>query len=225
MLKLSNLSKSYRNSENEKFSIIDIENFSVESGKQLIIAGESGSGKSTLLGMISGILLPDNGEIIIDGTNIVKLSEGNRDQFRAKNIGYIFQTFNLLQSFTVLENVMLGMMFAGKVDKAKAVSTLEKVGLSHRINNKPSELSVGEQQRTAIARAIVNSPKLLLADEPTANLDNKNSFAAIDLIKDLCIENKITLVLVTHQKEIMDRFENVVELESINKVGTVDISL
>ncbi|CAN5450442.1 ABC transporter ATP-binding protein [soil metagenome] len=217
MLELRNLRKTYRNSKNESFPIIDIDNFAAASGKQIAISGESGSGKSTLLGMISGILMPDHGEIIIDGTDIVKISEGKKDHFRAKNIGYIFQTFNLLQSFTVLENVMLGMMFAGKVDKSKAVSTLEKVGLGKRINNKPSELSVGEQQRTAIARAIVNSPKLLLADEPTANLDNKNGLLAIDLIKELCLANNITLVMVTHQKEVMDRFDNVMKMENINK--------
>ncbi len=221
MLELINISKSFKNSEGESFPIIDIDKFSVEVGKQIVISGESGSGKSTLLGMISGILLPDSGEIIINGTDIVNLSEGKRDQFRAKNIGYIFQTFNLLQSFTVLENVMLGMMFAGKVEREKAILTLEKVGLSHRINNKPSELSVGEQQRTAIARAIVNSPKLLLADEPTANLDNKNGIIAIDMIKDLCFQHGITLILVTHQKEVIEKFEEVVGMEMINKAGKI----
>ena len=218
MLELKNLTKSYSNKHGESFPIIEIKDFSIEQGKQIAISGESGSGKSTLLGMISGILMPDQGQIIINGTDITKLSEGCRDQFRAKNIGYIFQTFNLLQSFTVLENVLLGMMFAGKVDKAKAIYTLEKVGLKHRINNKPSELSVGEQQRTAIARAIVNSPKLLLADEPTANLDSKNSFAAIKMIRELCTENNITLIIVTHEKEIMEMFDDVVKLGSINGV-------
>ena len=138
------------------------------------------------------------------------------DKFRAKNIGYVFQTFNLLQGFTALENVMLGMMFCGKADKNRSLSALDKVGLSKRINNKPSELSVGEQQRVAVARAIVNSPGMILADEPTANLDRKNSGMVIELIKELCSMEKIALILVSHESDITDKFKNKRHFSEIN---------
>lgn len=217
MLKINNLKKSFINSQKEKFGIINIPEFSANDSDQISVSGESGSGKSTFLNLISGILRPDEGEILIGDTDIAKLSESGRDLFRSRNTGYIFQTFNLLQAFTSLENVMLGMMFTGKTDRAGAAAALDKVGLSDRMNSKPSELSVGEQQRVAIARAIVNSPVLLLADEPTANLDKKNSVVVIDLIKSLCRENKILLLLVTHEKEVVEQFQLQRSFSEINK--------
>ncbi len=217
MLKIKNLKKSFTNSKKEKFSIINILEFSVNDCDQLAVSGESGSGKSTFLNLISGILRPDEGEILFGDTDITKLPESRRDLFRARNIGYIFQTFNLLQAFTSLENVMLGMMFTGRTDKSRCIEALDKVGLSNRLNSKPSELSVGEQQRVAIARAIVNSPALLLADEPTANLDKKNSGIVIDLIKNLCHENKIILLLVSHEKEVVEEFKLQRYFSDINK--------
>lgn len=216
MLKVKNLKKSYLNSNREKFDIIDIREFDLDSGEQIALTGESGSGKSTFLNLLSGIVKADEGEIILNGTNITKLSESDRDLFRAKNTGYIFQTFNLLQGFTALENVMLGMMFSGNADKDKSISALESVGLSNRINNKPSELSVGEQQRVAIARAIVNSPKVIFADEPTANLDSKNSDSVINLIIDLCKQSKIGLILVSHEREIISKIPIVKNFSDIN---------
>ncbi|MBS1551996.1 MAG: ABC transporter ATP-binding protein [Bacteroidetes bacterium] len=219
MLKINNLKKSFINSHKEKFGIINIPEFSADDNEQISVSGESGSGKSTFLNLISGILRPDEGEILIGDTDITKLSESRRDLFRSRNTGYIFQTFNLLQAFTALENVMLGMMFTGKTVKSTAAAALDKVGLSDRMNSRPAELSVGEQQRVAIARAIVNSPRLLLADEPTANLDKKNSVIVIDLIKALCRENKILLLLVSHEKEVVEQFPIQRSFSEINNTG------
>lgn len=217
MLKIQNLRKSYTNSENEKFDIINISSFELDGNEQLAMIGESGSGKSTFLNLISGIVNSDSGEIFINNTDITKLSGSGMDMFRAKNIGYVFQTFNLLQGFTAFENVMLGMMFCGKADKNRSLSVLDKVGLSKRINNKPSELSVGEQQRVAVARAIVNSPGMILADEPTANLDKKNSGIVIELIKELCSESRTSLILVSHETDVISSFKDKKNFSEINK--------
>lgn len=216
MLTIQNLRKTFSNSENEKFDIINIPFFEMNNNEQIAIIGESGSGKSTFLNLISGIVNSDSGEILFNDTNITKLSGSKMDKFRAKNIGYIFQTFNLLQGFSALENVMLGMMFCGKADKNRSLSALDKVGLSKRINNKPSELSVGEQQRVAVARAIVNSPGMILADEPTANLDRKNSGMVIELIKELCSMEKIALIIVSHESDITGKFNNKKHFSEIN---------
>jgi len=216
MLKIINLRKSYTNLENEKFDIINIPFFELDENDQLAIMGDSGSGKSTFLNLISGIVNSDSGEIFINNTDIAKLSGSGMDMFRAKNIGYVFQTFNLLQGFTALENVMIGMMFCGKADKKRSLSALDKVGLSKRINNKPSELSVGEQQRVAVARAIVNSPGMILADEPTANLDKKNSGIVIELIKELCSESRISLMLVSHETDVINSFKDKKNFSEIN---------
>jgi putative ABC transport system ATP-binding protein len=219
MLRISNLLKNFRNADGETVEVINIPDFSLQENYRLAISGKSGSGKSTFLNLVSGIITADNGEIQFNNTKITALSESKRDVFRSQNIGYIFQTFNLLQAFTALENVMLGMMFAGKTDRKHAEALLNKTGLSKKLNHKPSELSVGEQQRVAIARAVANSPKLILADEPTANLDTKNGEIAIDLIKNICEENKISLMLVSHEADIINRFENKISFEDINKVG------
>lgn len=218
MLKISNLRKKFRNADGEVTEVINIPDFSLQENYRLAISGKSGSGKSTFLNLVSGIISADEGEINFNEIKITSLSESKRDIFRSQNIGYIFQTFNLLQAFTSIENVMLGMMFAGKSDRKNAEVLLNKVGLGNKINHKPSELSVGEQQRVAIARAVANSPKLILADEPTANLDAKNGGIAIDLIKNICEEDKISLMLVSHEADIINRFENKINFEDINKV-------
>lgn len=219
MLKISNLRKKFRNADGEVTEVINIPDFSLKENYRMAISGKSGSGKSTFLNLVSGIISADDGEINFNQTKLTSLSESKRDIFRSQNIGYIFQTFNLLQAFTAIENVMLGMMFAGKSDRKNAETLLNKVGLDKKINHKPSELSVGEQQRVAIARAVANSPKLILADEPTANLDAKNGEIAIDLIKNICEEDKISLMLVSHEADIINRFENKINFEDINKVN------
>lgn len=224
MLNIINLRKTYMNSNNETFDIINVPGFTLESNEQLAISGESGSGKSTFLNLISGIVSPEQGEIIIDGTDITRLSESKKDLFRAKNISYIFQSFNLLQEFSAIENVMMGMMFHGKADRKKSEDALAKAGLSNKMFSKPSELSVGEQQRVAVARAIVNKPVLLLADEPTANLDSVNSHFVTGLIKNLCRESNISLIIVTHESNVISEFSNVLEFREINKASGALIS-
>lgn len=216
MLKIKNLKKSFINSDKKKSDIINIPEFILNSDEQLAIIGESGSGKSTFLNLISGIVTADSGEINLKGIDITKLSESKRDTFRARNIGYIFQTFNLLQGFSALENVMLGMMFSGKANKNISLDALSKVGLQNKINNKPSELSVGEQQRVAIARAIVNSPGIILADEPTANLDSRNSDTVTELVKNICEQQNISMLLVSHEKEVISKIPNVKFFSEIN---------
>lgn len=223
MLKIKNLRKSFTGADKVTTDVIDIPEFDLEKNVQIAVTGESGLGKSTFLNLISGIVNPDSGEIIINGTDITKLSEAKKDLFRARNTGYIFQTFNLLQGFSALENVLLGMMFSGKPDRKKSEEALSRTGLSGKLNNRPSELSVGEQQRVAVARAIVNSPGLLLADEPTANLDSKNSVNVIELIKNLCRESNISLILVSHEKSVVSEFSNTIDFSELNKCKQIKL--
>ncbi|MBL8006182.1 MAG: ABC transporter ATP-binding protein [Ignavibacteria bacterium] len=224
MLNIKNLRKSFTNSNNETFNVINIPEFILEDSELLAISGDSGSGKSTFLSLISGIISPDMGEITINGTDITKLSESKKDLFRAKHISYIFQSFNLLQGFNALENVMIGMMFHGKADRKKSADALAKAGLSGKLFSRPPELSVGEQQRVAVARAIVNKPVLLLADEPTANLDPLNSQSVTGIIKNLCSESNISLIIVTHERNVISEFSNVREFSEINKAAGVLIN-
>jgi putative ABC transport system ATP-binding protein len=150
---------------------------------------------------------------------MTRYSEAARDRIRADKLGYVFQTFNLLPGFSALENVVLGMTFASKkIAPGRARKLLEQVGLEHRLNNKPSAMSVGEQQRVAVARALVNQPKLLLADEPTANVDPRNQQQIVDLIKASCLAENIALLLVTHSMEVANQFDRVVQLEELNLV-------
>lgn len=216
VLTLRDLRKSYLEADGSLLDVIRISSFELGLGEQVALVGESGSGKSTLLNLIAGILRPDHGQIIVDGTDITGLSEAKRDRFRAANVGYIFQSFNLLQGFTALENVLLGQMFSvGGSDGDRAVKLLETVGLGKRLHHKPRALSVGEQQRVAIARALVNAPSLVLADEPTGSLDAKNGEIVLELLKKICAENNHSLLLVTHDPTVMKQFEKVVRLENL----------
>ncbi|PIO48889.1 MAG: ABC transporter ATP-binding protein [[Chlorobium] sp. 445] len=197
---------------------LNIPNFSVNDGEHLALVGRSGSGKSTLLNLIAGILTPTSGMIDLNGTDIAKLSEAKRDLFRAENIGYVFQTFNLIQSLTACENVLLAMSFAKKVQqpKARAKELLQLVGLGEKAHLKPRELSVGEQQRVAIARAIANEPRIILADEPTANLDEQNADTVLNLLLELASKENRILLLVTHERDVAARLPRTLELKSIN---------
>ena len=175
ILEMKNIKKSYRSPEGGTNDVIDIAEFSVDEGAQAAIAGESGSGKTTFLNLIAGILRADEGSISIAGRDMETLTEGERDLLRASTIGYIFQTFNLLQGYTAIENVMLGMMFGPGADRAAAESLLERVGLEKHFNYLPRQMSVGQQQRVAVARALANHPKLVLAAEPTGHLDHRRA--------------------------------------------------
>ena len=218
MLEIRNLQKSYEEPSGNRLLILDIPQLDVAEGEQVVLRGESGGGKTTLLHIISGIVSADSGSIRLDGTELTHFSEATRDRIRADKMGYVFQTFNLLPAFTALENVRLGMTFARKkMNAERGKELLSKVGLSDRMHYLPSQLSVGQQQRVAVARALANKPRLLLADEPTANVDPANQKRIIDLIKDVCREESVAILLVTHSDEIACRFERVERLELINR--------
>ena len=215
LLEISSLKKSFRGPEGLQ-AIVEVPRFELADKAQAALAGESGSGKTTLLHLIAGILAPDAGSIKLNGSELATLSEGERDRVRAQNIGYIFQTFNLLPGYTCLENVLLGMSFGPGTDRAFAEQLLKRVGLGDRLNHYPRQLSTGQQQRVAVARALANRPKLVLADEPTGNLDHANAREALKLIRETCRENDAALLLVSHDRDTLAGFESVVQLADIN---------
>jgi putative ABC transport system ATP-binding protein len=222
MLLLKDVHKTFRQPDGTPLVILDIKEFHVDAGQQVVLMGRSGCGKTTLLHVIAGISRPDAGVVRIDGCDITRLSEAGRDRFRADKIGYVFQTFNLLPGFSALENVLLGMSFAGaRPDAPRARRLLERVGLAHRLSHRPAMLSVGEQQRVAVARALANRPKLLLADEPTANVDSAHQQQIIDLVRQTCREEEVALLLVTHTPEVAEQFSRVDRLEDFNQAVAV----
>lgn len=190
--------------------------FSVKKGEFIALMGRSGSGKSTLLHQLGLLDSPSSGEIIIDGTNVVDLTEKQKTAFRLKKLGYVFQSYALLPELTALESVYLPLMLSGS-SKAqyikKATEMLEKVGLSERINHLPKEMSGGEQQRVAIARALVNEPAILFADEPTANLDSESSETILELFKKLNKEIGQTIIMVTHEPDDRKHVDRVIWLK------------
>jgi putative ABC transport system ATP-binding protein len=204
--------------KDDRLTVLDLPSFSIVNGEQVALIGQSGGGKTTLLHLIAGLMVPDSGTINIAGTELTRLSEQGRDRFRAATIGYVFQTFNLLPAFTAIENVKLGMSFGqGNVDNGRAAQLLDRVGLADRANYRPNQLSVGQQQRVAIARSLAGKPKLLLADEPTANVDPVSAETVLELIRSSCRDEGISLLLVTHDMNIAQRFDRVEELDSINR--------
>ncbi len=217
VLEVRDLTKAYTSPDGERLLVIDVPLFRMDFGTFVALQGSSGSGKTTFLNLIAGILRPDSGEIAVAGERITALSEAGRDRVRATGIGYVFQTFNLLQGYTALENVLLGMMFGRGADAAFAKSLLERVGLRDRMNYKPRQLSVGQQQRVAVARALANHPKLVLADEPTGNLDRYHAGEALTLMQEVCREHGAALLLVSHDHEILRRFENAQDLAVLNR--------
>jgi ABC-type lipoprotein export system ATPase subunit len=223
LLKISNLKKSFAAPDNEWHLIVDVPEFSLDAQMQLALAGESGSGKTTFLNLIAGILKPDGGKISLDDADMASLSEPQRDRQRATKIGYIFQTFNLLQGYTCLENVLLGMSFGAGIDREFARHLLELVGLSQRLNHYPRQLSSGQQQRVAVARALANKPKLVLADEPTGNLDHKNARESLALIREACRENGAALLLVSHDREVLGQFEHVGDFHKMNQAIATEV--
>jgi len=218
MLLLTDVKKSFTEPGGGRLPILDVPRFAVGEGEQLALVGESGCGKTTLLHIIAGITKPDAGQVQISGRDIAQLPEAGRDAFRAQNIGYVFQTFNLLPGFSALENVLLGMSFGrARADRDRARQLLERVGLGARASHKPTMLSVGEQQRVSVARALANRPKLLLADEPTASVDSRHQQQIIELIRDTCREQNVALVVVTHSPDVAGQFDRVERLEQLNR--------
>jgi len=219
MLAVADLRKSFVSPEGERVEIVHVPTFTLAAGTQMALRGESGSGKTTFLNMIAGILAADSGRVTIDGAEMTALAEPRRDRLRAEKLGYIFQTFNLLQGYTVVENVVLGMSFGPRgADRAHACEVLERVGLGHRLNHFPRQLSTGQQQRVAVARALANRPKLVLADEPTGNLDRKHAREALAMIRDVCREQSAALLLVSHDEEVLAAFEQRQDFGELNLV-------
>ena len=181
----------------------------VGAGQQWALIGPSGCGKSSLLNLVAGVLLSESGEISVLGHELKSLSGPERDQLRGRQIGLIFQNFNLLEPFTVQENVQLGLHFAGKADPSdRARDLLVRVGLEHRLQAKPASLSIGERQRVAVARALAPAPSLLLADEPTGSLDPRSAGEVCELIQSMCRAHETTLLFVTHDERLQLRFEH-----------------
>ncbi len=217
LLKITGLKKSFVTPDGARQLVIDVPEFALAEMAQVGLSGESGLGKTTLLHLIAGILKPDEGRIELAGQEVSSLGEAARDRLRANTVGYIFQTFNLLPAFTCLENVLLGMSFGPGADRGFAEALLKRVGLGERLHHYPRQLSTGQQQRVAVARALANRPKLVLADEPTGNLDAANGRAALKLIKEASAENGAALLLVSHDREVLGQFGTVVDLSSINR--------
>lgn len=225
MLLIEGLKKSYRQPGGGRLPILDVPHFEVAKSEQVVIRGRSGCGKTTLLNTVAGMTTAEEGRVCIGDVDITRLPESARDRFRARHIGYVFQTFNLLPGFTALENVLLGMTFTGaRSDRTRAQDLLERVGLSHRFGHRPSAMSVGEQQRVAVARALVNKPVLLLADEPTANIDPAHQQQIIDLLRTVCEQEGVAMLLVTHSPEVSEQFDRVEQLEEVNRVANGPVS-
>ncbi|MDO6465949.1 ABC transporter ATP-binding protein [Pseudoalteromonas carrageenovora] len=214
IIQVNSLSKVVSTFEGELSILSDI-SFNVKHGESVAVVGTSGSGKSTLLSLLAGLDTASSGEIFLDGAPLHNLDEEQRAALRAEKVGFVFQSFMLVQSLTALENVMLPAELAGESDaKEQALALLEKVGLSHRVDHYPSQLSGGEQQRVAIARAFIGTPKILFADEPSANLDSKNGKMIESLLFDLNTQHGTTLILVTHDEALAQKCEHIIQIEA-----------
>lgn len=204
MVALHAVSFSYANA-----NPITFKDWDIKPAEQWLLLGDSGSGKSTLLHILTGILVPHHGEVLINETNLYALPNIKRDQFRGQHIGVIFQQAHLMKSFSVKENLMLAQSFAGlKVDQQRIDEVLDSLGMIDKKNSYPNQLSQGQLQRVSIARAVINKPALLVADEPTSSLDDKNTAAVLELLISQSALNQSTLIVATHDKRVKDRFTN-----------------
>lgn len=224
MLELTDVVKTYPAADSERpVTALRIKRFVLGREETVALVGPSGSGKSTLLNLIAGIIRPTSGSIKWNGEELTRLGERQWDEIRTKQIGYVFQHFYLLPGFTALENVMLAMQFAGtpkgREREKRAKQWLDRVGLIDRLHHKPHQLSSGEQQRVAIARALVNEPELVLADEPTANLDEANALSVIRLLTEACAEQRAALLLSTHDRRLVQFAGRTVRLSGGHIIG------
>jgi putative ABC transport system ATP-binding protein len=217
-LTIRDLCKSFPSGAGGRTEVLSIPALDLGAGRQAALKGESGLGKTTLLHIIAGILEPDSGQVAVGGTELTGMSEARRDRFRAERLGYIFQTFNLLQGLSALENVELGLAFGKGVQAGAALEALERVGLAQRAGYLPRQLSTGQQQRVAVARALANRPCLILADEPTGNLDTVRSRAIIKLLRDSAAALGSALLVASHDPEVLGSFEDVYDLAQLNQV-------
>ncbi|MCK8823825.1 ABC transporter ATP-binding protein [Fuchsiella alkaliacetigena] len=223
MILLENIERGY-NTESGKLTVVDIPRLEIEAGSQVALMGPSGSGKTTILNLIAGVIMPSRGRVRVDGIELNDLPQNQRDIFRTRRVGYIFQRLNLLSTLTALENVMLPMLFAGERSKneqrTRAKELLAKVNLEHRLEHRPSQLSQGEAQRVAIARALANRVKVVLADEPTGNIDYQTGREIMELLREICTEKNITLLTATHNRELGNSFPRLIDILEINQALT-----
>ena len=219
MIKLKDLEMKY-NDNGQEILALKIKNLKLKDQKHIAFVGASGSGKTTLFNMISGMIVPTKGKVEVNDVELTSLKESERDLFRANHIGYIFQDFNLFNEFTVLQNVILPLSFAKAYSKKEmeemAKKVLKEVGMEEKLNQKVKTLSGGEKQRVAIARSIINAPDIILADEPTGNLDFKNGQKIMELLTKLAKEKKATLIVITHNNSQLDMFDEVIDVEKLN---------
>ncbi len=212
MIKLENIRKTYTLGK-VQLEVLKGINLNVEKGEMLAVMGPSGSGKTTLLNTLGCLDKPTSGKYYLDGREVSNLNRGELAQVRAQKIGFIFQTFNLLPQLSALANVELGLRYAGGGDGRLSIEALERVGLADRAKHRPSEMSGGEQQRVAVARALVKKPPIILADEPTGNLDSHNGAEIMAILAKLHQEQNITLVMITHEPRIAHYCQRIVHIE------------
>lgn len=213
-LQIKNLKFSYQQHE-----ILDIHELQMKTGEMVFLFGPSGSGKSTLLELIAGVLKPNSGELVVQGQDISRLNLTELDHYRAQNIGYIFQSFNLIPFLSVIENIQLPFLFQKKDFDLQSLDYLiERLGLEKFVNRSVSQLSVGQQQRVAVARALLKKPKLILADEPTSALDYDHRENFLKLLFELCRQERTNVLFVSHDRSIEKHFDRAINLREINRV-------
>jgi putative ABC transport system ATP-binding protein len=215
MIELKSVTKKYKMGD-EIINALDEVSLKIDKGEYVAIVGPSGSGKTTLANIIGGLDSPDSGEVIVDEMNLTQANDALLSQYRNKKIGFVFQTFNLEPHYTALENVMVPLIFSRMPlgqRKKRVEECLEAVGLENRIKHRPTQLSGGERQRVAIARALANGPEIIIADEPTGNLDSQKGSEVISILKELNRQAKITLIVITHDANIAREAKRIINIK------------
>ena len=217
------MKKSFPLGDGTTLEVLDVEHLALSPGTCTVLRGRSGSGKTTLLNLIAGLSVPTAGTVWVDDTDVFELPEPRRDRFRARHVGYVFQTFNLVSAFSAIENVMLSMMFAEagptREQRRRADALLSRLGLAARLSHKPPQLSRGEQQRVAIARALANDPPVILADEPGASLDADTARHVLAVFIAVCREARKTVLIVSHDDALLAVADRVVEMAALNRAA------
>ncbi|HTB23630.1 MAG TPA: ABC transporter ATP-binding protein [bacterium] len=219
ILELEGVKKSYPLPDGGRHLVLDLAHFSLGAAEQMALEGPSGTGKTTFLNCCAGILRPDSGCVRVAGQDINASGEAKADALRGGSLGYVFQTFNLLQGLSALENVEVAMRFGAGWDRERAVALLGRMGLGNKLGHRPGQLSSGQQQRVALARALANRPKVVLADEPTGNLDADASQEAVELLKEACARDGAALLVVSHDREVLRQFKRRQHLADLNRAS------